>query len=164
MYARGGSRGERCIWHAPPLKLEKRIFFWHKIVVFHTKYPKKFRASLRSPPNLKSWIHPCMLTINYSILFKGSIISLNLTLKRENRVYLFVAVRKECPIITSINSVWLSILHFAHTHQTLYFSRSTLTEIKHHLFHKTFQDSITNGFVQSSIHYNSYLILRGRTS
>jgi hypothetical protein len=24
------------------------MIFWHKIVIFHTKYPKKFRASLRS--------------------------------------------------------------------------------------------------------------------
>jgi hypothetical protein len=30
-----------------PLKLEKMIF-WRKIVIFHTKYPKHFRASLRS--------------------------------------------------------------------------------------------------------------------
>ena len=42
------------------------MIFWRKIVIFHTKYPKKFRASLRSaqffkcpPPNLKSWIRPC---------------------------------------------------------------------------------------------------------
>ena len=27
---------------APPLKLEKIWFFWGKIVIFHTKYPKKF--------------------------------------------------------------------------------------------------------------------------
>jgi hypothetical protein len=32
-----------------PPKIEKNvIFFWRKIVIFHTKYPKKFRASLRS--------------------------------------------------------------------------------------------------------------------
>ena len=30
----------------PPLKLEKKI--WRKIVIFHTKYPKHFRASLRN--------------------------------------------------------------------------------------------------------------------
>jgi hypothetical protein len=42
------------------------MIFWRKIVIFHTKYPKNFRASLRSaqfflvrPPNLKSWIRPC---------------------------------------------------------------------------------------------------------
>jgi hypothetical protein len=33
---------------APPLKLEKIWFFWRKIVIFHTEYPKKIRASLRS--------------------------------------------------------------------------------------------------------------------
>ena len=41
---RGGS------WGAPgapiPLKLENMIF-WGKIVIFHTKYPKYFRAFLR---------------------------------------------------------------------------------------------------------------------
>ena len=31
-----------------PLKLEKNMVFWRKIVIFHTKYPKQFRASLRS--------------------------------------------------------------------------------------------------------------------
>jgi hypothetical protein len=44
----------------------KNMIFWRKIVIFHTKYPKIFRASLRSaqfflsapPPNLKSWIRP----------------------------------------------------------------------------------------------------------
>jgi hypothetical protein len=39
---RSGSRGG-----TPGLKLEKIWFFWHKIVIFHTKYPKIFRASLR---------------------------------------------------------------------------------------------------------------------
>jgi hypothetical protein len=29
-----------------PLKLEKIWFFWRKIVIFHTKYPNNFRASL----------------------------------------------------------------------------------------------------------------------
>ena len=32
----------------PPLKLENMIFWRRKIVIFHTKYPKHFRASLRS--------------------------------------------------------------------------------------------------------------------
>jgi hypothetical protein len=31
---------------APPLKLEKNMIFWRKIVIFHTKYPNNFRASL----------------------------------------------------------------------------------------------------------------------
>jgi hypothetical protein len=31
-----------------PLKLEKIRFFCRKIGIFHTKYPKNFRASLRS--------------------------------------------------------------------------------------------------------------------
>jgi predicted transglutaminase-like protease len=29
-------------------KIGKIWFFWRKIVIFHTKYPKNFRASLRS--------------------------------------------------------------------------------------------------------------------
>ena len=48
-----------------PLNLETIWFSWRKIVIFHTKYPNNFRASLRSaqffkvpPPNLKSWIRP----------------------------------------------------------------------------------------------------------
>ena len=54
---------------APP-KIGKNMIFWRKIVIFHTKYPKNFRASLRSaqffyvrppPPNLKSWNRPWSL-------------------------------------------------------------------------------------------------------
>jgi hypothetical protein len=33
---------------SPPLKLEKNMICWRKIVIFHTKYPKIFRASLHS--------------------------------------------------------------------------------------------------------------------
>ena len=44
----------------PPLKLEKIWFFWRKIVIFHTKYPKNVRASLRNYKKIwlvgvKSW-------------------------------------------------------------------------------------------------------------
>jgi hypothetical protein len=42
---RGGSRGGGV---TDPLKLENYKIFWRKIVIFHTKYPKHFRASLRS--------------------------------------------------------------------------------------------------------------------
>ena len=38
----GGVPGAR----AP--KIGKNLNFWRKIVIFHTKYPKIFRASLRS--------------------------------------------------------------------------------------------------------------------
>ena len=45
-----------------PPKIGKNMIFWRKIVIFHTKYSKNFRASLPfflvHPPNLKSWIHP----------------------------------------------------------------------------------------------------------
>ena len=42
-WIQGGGRGA-----ARPLKLEKIQIFWRKIVIFHTKYPNNFRASLRS--------------------------------------------------------------------------------------------------------------------
>jgi hypothetical protein len=32
----------------PPPKIGKNVIFWRKIVIFHTKYPKIVRASLRS--------------------------------------------------------------------------------------------------------------------
>ena len=32
----------------PPPKIGKNMIFLRKIVIFHTKYPKNFRASLRS--------------------------------------------------------------------------------------------------------------------
>ena len=64
----GADPGGRTRRAPPPLKLEKIWFFLRKIVIFHTKYPNNFRASLRSaqfskcaPPNLKSWIRPCQL-------------------------------------------------------------------------------------------------------
>ena len=31
----------------PPPKVGKNMIFWRKIVIFHTKYPKNFRAYLR---------------------------------------------------------------------------------------------------------------------
>jgi hypothetical protein len=31
-----------------PPKIGKNMIFWRKIVIFHTKYPTNFRASLRS--------------------------------------------------------------------------------------------------------------------
>jgi hypothetical protein len=44
---RGGSRGGAHPARAPP-KIGKNKIFWRKIVIFHTKYSKIFRASLRS--------------------------------------------------------------------------------------------------------------------
>ena len=38
-------------WGAPgarPPKIGKNMICWRKIVIFHTKYPNKFRVSLRS--------------------------------------------------------------------------------------------------------------------
>jgi hypothetical protein len=42
-----GSRGGAHPARAPP-KIGKNMIFWRKIVISHTKYPKNFRASLRS--------------------------------------------------------------------------------------------------------------------
>jgi len=42
IYGGGGGGGG-----APP-KIGKNMICWRKIVIFHTKYPKNFRASLRS--------------------------------------------------------------------------------------------------------------------
>jgi hypothetical protein len=47
LHIRGGYKGGRTR-RALPLKLENNMIFWRKIVIFHTKYPKNFRASLRS--------------------------------------------------------------------------------------------------------------------
>jgi hypothetical protein len=33
---------------APPSAIDKNMIFWRKIVIFHTKYHKNFRASLHS--------------------------------------------------------------------------------------------------------------------
>ena len=41
----GGGRTRR---PSPPPKIGKNKIFWRKIVIFHTKYPKNFSASLRS--------------------------------------------------------------------------------------------------------------------
>ena len=70
---RGGFKGGRT--RRAPLKLEKIRFFLRKIVIFHTKYPQNFRASLRSarfflsalPPNLKSWIRPWCLYLLFNV-------------------------------------------------------------------------------------------------
>ena len=44
--SRGGLRG--CAPVARPPKIGNNMIFWSKIVIFHTKYPYNFRASLRS--------------------------------------------------------------------------------------------------------------------
>ena len=61
----GGGGGTRRA--TPPPIIGKNMIFWRKVVIFHTKYPNNFRASLRSPQiflsapsNLKSWIRPCI--------------------------------------------------------------------------------------------------------
>jgi hypothetical protein len=43
----GGRGGGAHPARAPP-KIRKNMIFWRKMVIFHTKYPNNFRASLRS--------------------------------------------------------------------------------------------------------------------
>ena len=43
----GGYAGADTGGGTPP-KIGKNMIFWSKIVIFYTKYPKHFRASLRS--------------------------------------------------------------------------------------------------------------------
>ena len=42
----GGGGGHTRHAPPPPPKIGKNMIFLHKIVIFHTKYPKNFRASL----------------------------------------------------------------------------------------------------------------------
>ena len=50
---------------APSSTIGKNMIFWCKIVIFHTKYPHKFFKC--APPNLKSWIRPCIGTVKRSL-------------------------------------------------------------------------------------------------
>jgi hypothetical protein len=51
---RGGSREEGAPGASPYPKIGKNIIFWRKIVIFHTKYPKYFRASFRNSRQTKN--------------------------------------------------------------------------------------------------------------
>ena len=71
-----------------PLKLEKNMIFWRKIMISHTKYPKHFRGSLCSvqffqvsppptwnpgsaPGSYTSDVELYSIMLNYKILFIG---------------------------------------------------------------------------------------------
>jgi hypothetical protein len=58
----GGGRGRTR--RAPPNKIGKNMIVWHIIVIFHTKYPKQFRASLCSARFFLSAPPPPPLTWN----------------------------------------------------------------------------------------------------
>jgi hypothetical protein len=45
---RGGSKGGGAHPARAPPKIGKNMIFWSKIVIFHTKYPNNFHASLRN--------------------------------------------------------------------------------------------------------------------
>jgi hypothetical protein len=61
--------GEGALGARPlPLKLEKYMIFWRKIVIFHTKYPKIFRVS---PLAWNPWSAPvvCVFVSYFTFLF-----------------------------------------------------------------------------------------------
>jgi hypothetical protein len=60
---------------APSLKLEKNMIFWRKIVIFHTKYPKNFRASLRNWKKYDFWRKIVIFHTKYPKNFHASLCS-----------------------------------------------------------------------------------------
>ena len=61
----GADPGGRGAPGARTPKIGKNMIFWRRIVIFYTKYPKNFPASLRSA---KSWIRPCSVRSVMNIL------------------------------------------------------------------------------------------------
>jgi hypothetical protein len=60
---------------ASPLKLEKNMIFCRKIVIFHTKYPKNFRASLRNWKKYDFWRKIVIFHTKYPKNFHASLCS-----------------------------------------------------------------------------------------
>ena len=91
MHTRGGSSGGAP--GARPPKIGKNMIFWRKIVIFHTKYPNNFALpSTRrnifkcAPPNLKSWIRPCIRTSRVNRYRYQKILRVNLTVLCQHRL------------------------------------------------------------------------------
>ena len=61
----GADPGGRGAPGARPPKIGKNMIFWRRIVIFYTKYPNNFPASLRSA---KSWIRPSSVRSVMNIL------------------------------------------------------------------------------------------------
>jgi hypothetical protein len=81
----------------PPLKLEKNMIFWRKIVIFHTKYPKKIRASL----HLVSQFHIGVTTNTCKLrLFQGN--------SFLNIIYFYQKIKGKCCCITKTNKTYTS--------------------------------------------------------
>jgi hypothetical protein len=61
---------------APPSAIGKNKIFWRKIVIFHTKYPKNFSASLRPPGSApvyergKVWTYTMLFEARPTLFFK----------------------------------------------------------------------------------------------
>ena len=72
-YTAGADPGGAQPVHTPP-KIGKNMIFWCKIVIFHMKYPKNFQAKFFffffrcAPPNLKSWICPCIYRCRFTLI------------------------------------------------------------------------------------------------
>ena len=67
---------------APPSAIGKNKIFWRKIVIFHTKYPKHFRASLRSvqffkcaPPPKLEILDPPWSFLLFTDIFVGIVLA-----------------------------------------------------------------------------------------
>ena len=82
----------------PPPSNWKKYDFWRKIVIFHMKYPQKNCVSLHSaqfflcppPPNLKSWIRPCIVHAlkNHVIMWQGCVMCLGCLISSVVLVFL----------------------------------------------------------------------------
>jgi hypothetical protein len=57
---------------APP-KIGKNMIFWRKIVIFHTKYPKNFRASLCNWKKYDFWRKIVIFHTKYPKNFRASL-------------------------------------------------------------------------------------------
>jgi hypothetical protein len=57
----------------PPPQNGKNMIFWRKIVIFHTKYPTNFRASLRNWKKYDFWRKIVILHTKYPKNFSASL-------------------------------------------------------------------------------------------
>jgi hypothetical protein len=60
---------------APPPKIGKNMIFWRKIVIFHTKYLKNFRASLGNWKYMIFWRKIVIFHTKYPKNFRASLCS-----------------------------------------------------------------------------------------
>ena len=82
-------------------------------MIFHTKYPNKFRASLRSaqfflsaPPNLKSWIRPWFVNVHEHELLNTSKVEKKIQAACYNLSAWFVFLFYGSSQIQSLHTSW----------------------------------------------------------